>query len=989
MNSKRTRKPAFLERLLTVRPFCALVLATATLMSASVTAQVTTLPVFLTPETTPVPPPPVEPPPERPTPPTPPVEPRIPAEPEGLPIRSDGESPDETGSRSGAQAPTVANDLFLEAGGDEAYVADAAVADTIARVETELRKALKITASEPGLRVRVQKGAFLGASAGLWRYLSADNIQVWARWILPTNTSSGLKLFAQYHYTGPYSGDSAEFFNPANYAISEESRLYVQDTDIGGQIASWTPGRPVNFWTLLTREVPGGPTFTVESLTAEFAPMANLSVNGDGFGGQYFTVSADLTSSPEFPGLQPILDVQRKLRRISKDGAREVAAVPGPVKPTEPVSPEKPAEPVTPEKPADSVPADRSDVTRETTPDIKPVTPVEPAVPPVRPEPVDGTASEPDQIQPNPANDVFTMIEGAAPFADDATVSDIITRVEGKLREALKVSATDTGLRVRVDRQPFGNRVTGLWRYLGADDVQAFARWSYPSNDPAGLRLFVEYQYAGPLVEDPQVLSNPDNFEISPNNLICLMDVWTGVNTATWASNTPVRFSSTVSSLRPDASTLTADTLRSVFSSLSNLDVQSYENGYFSLSGDVSASNGLPGIQPLIDVQRKFLGFVRAGTEKPEGVVMTPEALAPTSATFLPKALKASKPPGFAAKSDRTAEPATTETALTADGGLQGLTLQADNPKIEIAENGAYIPLYFTVLGTYTGTNDVVVRARFISGTATPGADFALGEQERSLPAQGGLTTMTWIAVPTLLDEVNEGDETAVFEVFIVGSTNAPIRIEATLLEDSNPGQVGFVSTRFQINEGSTNGYAQIRLWRSLNTRQAATVSYRLEGPASALAVLGGQTRRTATFQPGDSQIFVQIPLVNDTTAQGVQDVTLTLEPLEGGLKLMKDFESTVLTVADDETPSPAEPLKISEYDSGGGQRGVMLSTRVARGYQVLLECSDTGAAGPWRPYWRFEGADVERVTFDSFDASVMRMYRILPPEPLDYTYPW
>ena len=338
---------------------------------------------------------------------------------------------------------------------------------------------------------------------------------------------------------------------------------------------------------------------------------------------------------------------------------------------------------------------------------------------------------------------------------------------------------------------------------------------------------------------------------------------------------------------------------------------------------------------------------------------------------------------------DRTADPASTETVPTANGGLQGLTLQADNPKIEVAENRAYIPLYFTVLGTYTGTNDVVVRARFISGTASPGADFELGEPERSLPAQGGLTTMAWISVPTLLDEVNEGDETAVFEVFIVGSTNAPIRIEATLLEDSNPGQVGFISPRFQINEGSTNGYAQIRLWRTLNTRQAATVSYRLEGPASALAVLGGETRRTATFQPGDSQVFVQIPLVNDTTAQGVQDVTLTLEPLEGGLKLMKGFESTVLTLADDETPSPAEPLIISQYDNGGGQRGVMLSTRVARGYQVLLECSDTGAAGPWRPYWRFEGADTERYAFDSFDASLMRMYRILPPEPLDMTFPW
>jgi hypothetical protein len=155
------------------------------------------------------------------------------------------------------------------------------------------------------------------------------------------------------------------------------------------------------------------------------------------------------------------------------------------------------------------------------------------------------------------------------------------------------------------------------------------------------------------------------------------------------------------------------------------------------------------------------------------------------------------------------------------------------------------------------------------------------------------------------------------------------------------------------------------------------------------LAVLGGQTRRTATFQPGDSQIFVQIPLVNDTTAQGTQDVTLTLEPAEGGLKLMKGYETSVLTLADDETPSPVEPLTISEYDNGGGQRGVMMSTRVARGYQVRLESSDTGAAGPWRPYWIFEGADTERYAFDSFDSSVMRMYRILPPEPLDLTFPW
>ena len=59
-------------------------------------------------------------------------------------------------------------------------------------------------------------------------------------------------------------------------------------------------------------------------------------------------------------------------------------------------------------------------------------------------------------------------------------------------------------------------------------------------------------------------------------------------------------------------------------------------------------------------------------------------------------------------------------TPPTPDGGLEGLSLKLDYPKLEIAEDRT-IPLFFTVLGNYTGTNDVTVRARFVSGTATPG----------------------------------------------------------------------------------------------------------------------------------------------------------------------------------------------------------------------------------------------------------------------------
>lgn len=349
--------------------------------------------------------------------------------------------------------------------------------------------------------------------------------------------------------------------------------------------------------------------------------------------------------------------------------------------------------------------------------------------------------------------------------------------------------------------------------------------------------------------------------------------------------------------------------------------------------------------------------------------------------------LPAEKPTPPIPPVEREVTPARLESE--AAGGLQSLSLKLDYPTLEIAEDRAYFPLFFTILGDYQGTNDITVRARFVSGTATPGQDFDTNQPVKVVPAVGGLGSMNWLPLPTILDEINEGTETVVFELSIDGSTNAPVRMEVSLLDDMNPGEVGFVSPRFQINEGSANGYAQIRLWRTLNTRESATVTYRLEGPAAALAVLGGQTNRTAAFEPGQSQIFVQIPLVNNTEAQGTQNITLTLQPIEGGLKIRKGGESTVLTVADDETPGPAEPLTLSEYDNGGGQRGVMLSTQVARGYQVRLESSDAGAAGPWRTYWIFEGADTERYAFDSFDASVMRMYRILPPEPLDYTFPW
>ena len=314
------------------------------------------------------------------------------------------------------------------------------------------------------------------------------------------------------------------------------------------------------------------------------------------------------------------------------------------------------------------------------------------------------------------------------------------------------------------------------------------------------------------------------------------------------------------------------------------------------------------------------------------------------------------------------------------------LTLTVGYPQLEIPENRAYIPLVFKVEAPFYSSREVTVRATFVGGTANPGEDFSMESVEQRVPAAFG---HGFIAIPLIQDEVNEGSETAAFELSIVGSTNPPVRMVVTLLDDLNPGQVGFVSPRFSANEGSPRGFVEIRLWRTLNTRNASRVNLRLEGKPEALAILGGETRRTARFEPGESQVFHRIPLVNNTSADGTLDVTLTIDSSDDGATIMRELGSTVLTVGDDETLPEPEALIILEGASEASERGVMLSTRVPRGYQVRLEYSDTGVEGPWRPYWTFEGADTDRITFNSYKASIQRMFRILPPEPLELTFPW
>jgi len=347
MNPQKPRKPLFLERWSSLPSFWMLAVVTAVLgMVSPMRAQVILLPdpVTETPRETPKEAPTTPTVPERPVPPPAPEDPvqppiQTPGEPSSpTPPRTGGSDPVGTGSTS----PARVFDILDMTGGDDVFLADAPVADTLSRVEGELRTLLKISATEPGLRLRLRKPSIPGWVTGLWRYLSADNLQVWAQWAYPSNDPSALNLLATDRFIPGEVTDDAQLLDPANLTIGEERQVYVWDTTLQGLAATWKPGRPLNFSATVTRDATAGSGLSVEAIQAALGRYPNLEVSASEGLPSYFAFTADFQASLEFPGLQPILDVQRALQALVLLGMPAQETTPPPARPDPVVVPEAP-----------------------------------------------------------------------------------------------------------------------------------------------------------------------------------------------------------------------------------------------------------------------------------------------------------------------------------------------------------------------------------------------------------------------------------------------------------------------------------------------------------------------------------------------------------------------------------------------------------------------------------------------------------------------
>jgi hypothetical protein len=198
-------------------------------------------------------------------------------------------------------------------------------------------------------------------------------------------------------------------------------------------------------------------------------------------------------------------------------------------------------------------------------------------------------------------NDYFQIADENGLYASDASAASTIAFVSAEVRRSLQIPASDTGLRVRVSANPLGSYVTGVWRYLTPDNIQVFAQWCYPLNNPAAINIAFLY----------------GNNEIAEQCGVYSQYPGGAITGATWMPQQPASFllgiyNGTPASLAgkpPSDFTTLYQTLVNALSAYPNLTPNPE---YLNFSGNFGSAPGLPNLQPLIKLQRTVMQVSRA-----------------------------------------------------------------------------------------------------------------------------------------------------------------------------------------------------------------------------------------------------------------------------------------------------------------------------------------------------------------------------------------
>ncbi len=280
-----------------------------------------------------------------------------------------------------------------------------------------------------------------------------------------------------------------------------------------------------------------------------------------------------------------------------------------------------------------------------------------------------------------------------------------------------------------------------------------------------------------------------------------------------------------------------------------------------------------------------------------------------------------------------------------------------------VSELGGTVTVMVVASRQGNPNNTLTVQYRTYSGTALEGADYVgtsgtltFGPGETSKP----------ITVQILNDNLIESTE----NFFVALSNPGPgvaVGTAATATveiadDDSPSATIGFSAKSFDVDEGA--GFANLTVTRSGGLGVSATVNYATSDGTAVAGVNYQATTGSVTFGVGEVSKVIQIPIIDDATADPTLTFTVTLTSPTGTGFVGGQSTATVNILDNDATTFRFNPTDYSIDEGSGSVTLTVEALRVGDPAEVVTVdyATTDGTAAADRKYTRTSG----RLTFNA-----------------------
>ena len=255
-------------------------------------------------------------------------------------------------------------------------------------------------------------------------------------------------------------------------------------------------------------------------------------------------------------------------------------------------------------------------------------------------------------------------------------------------------------------------------------------------------------------------------------------------------------------------------------------------------------------------------------------------------------------------------------------------TFQFTSAGYQIDERGSYATINVIRNGGTSGTNsdgsgDVFINFTTSDGTAKSGVNYTGVSSNLDFPPGEVLKT---ILIPVMDDFVITNDLTVNLTLSNptppAGIGNQSTALLTIINDDS---AVNFLSANYSIPKNTVNGVATIDIIRQGTASGTATVNF--STTTNGTAIIGTDyypTNVTVTFNPGDTDKTVQIPIINNTLPEGSTTVTMQLTSAAGAL--IYSPSNAVLTIIDTVNAPGQLSFDTNSYVASEGGNNVTLT---------------------------------------------------------------